>query len=186
MPTCDGARPSSLPTLGLLGANRPAALTDALRQCPPDRVVELSGVAKRPHAPLIATLLVYRALYQDSLRCGDRLWVMAIMPALRTTLGIVAPGAITISPLAVPMRDGYPDLPPHLHVHPAWGRVDTLTAVLHAAADAADEAGYQQFLRVVATFMDDEPGAARVSRTAPAGAALRAGQSDQRTVGSRS
>jgi hypothetical protein len=118
----DGTGLDSLPAVKIMGVEQPSALASALRDCPPDRVVEPSGVAKLAHAPLIATMLIYQALYQDSVRCGERLWVMTVMPVLRTTLRIVTPGAIRFSPRAVAVLNDYPGMRPQVRAYPAWVR----------------------------------------------------------------
>jgi hypothetical protein len=151
----DGTGPDSLPAVRIIGTEQPVALASALRQCSPDCVVEPSGVAKLAHAPLIATMLIYRALYQDSVWCGDRLWVMTLMPVLRTTLRIVTPGAIKISPRAVAVLNDYPGIRPQVRAFPAWGEVGAFTDEIRAVAEATHDAEYRRFLHTIATFLDD-------------------------------
>jgi hypothetical protein len=145
----------SLPAIRLMGTDQPAALASALRQCSPDQVVEPSAIAKLPNMPLIATLLIYRALYQDSIRCGDRLWVMTVMPVLRTTLQVVTAGEITVGAHPVSVLNDYPGMRPDAHAYPAWTEVGTLPYRIRAAADATENAEYRQFLHAGATFLDE-------------------------------
>ncbi|GIF22070.1 hypothetical protein BJ973_002397 [Actinoplanes tereljensis] len=106
-----------------------------LMAAPPagDGVVELSGVAKAADAPGVATLHLFRALYRESLRCGDRLWVMSVVPSLRATLERIAPGGITIGPDPVRMSGVYPGVRADVLAYPAWGVVGTFTASIRAA-----------------------------------------------------
>lgn len=152
----DGTGPDPLPAFGPMTAGQLPGLAGARAQCSGGGVVELAGVAKRPHAPLFATMLIYRALYQDSVRCGDQLWVMSVVPVLRTTLRLIAPGAITISSHAVALPDDhYPGVRPGVRAYPAWAEVDTFTTEIRTVADAVHSAEYRQFLRSVASFLDD-------------------------------
>jgi hypothetical protein len=144
----------SLPVMGLMGSDQPAALASAVRQCSPDEVVEPSAMAKVRNTPLIATLLIYRALYQDSMRCGDRLWVMTVMPVLRTALQIVTAGAITVGAHPVSVLNDYPGMRPDAHAYPAWTEVGTLLYRMRAAADATENAEYKRFIHTGATFLD--------------------------------
>ncbi|WP_433378942.1 hypothetical protein ACQPZX_12600 [Actinoplanes sp. CA-142083] len=130
----------SLPTLRLMGDDRPAALDG----CPSELIAEPSGVAKAPHVPLIATLHLYRAIYHDSVRRGDRLWVMSVIPAVRATLERVLPGAVTVGARPIRLAGAYPGVRAETVVYPAWGAVDGFTAQIRAAGN--DE---------VADFMDD-------------------------------
>jgi hypothetical protein len=129
-----------LPALHLMGDDRPAALDG----CPPERIAEPAGVAKAPDAPRIATLHVYRAMYHDSLRGGDRFWVMSVIPAMRATLERALPGAITVGTRAIRLDGAYPGTHPETLAYPAWGVVGDFTAQLRAAGRDA-----------VADFMDD-------------------------------
>ena len=114
--------------------------------------VEVSGVAKVAGAPLSATMHLYRAMYHDSLRSGDRRWVMSVVPALRATLERVVPGGVTVSPVAFPVADTHPQVRPHVLVHPARALVDGFTARIRAVAGNDER---RAFLHGVADFMDD-------------------------------
>ncbi|MBB2949156.1 hypothetical protein FB565_008961 [Actinoplanes lutulentus] len=120
-----------------------------------DGLVEVSGVAKADRADLAATLHVYRAIYQDSVRRAERMWVMSVIPALRATLERVAPGGISFGQRVVRVADVHPQVRPEVVVYPAWGLVDGFTARIRASADRESDAPRRQFLHGVADFMDD-------------------------------
>ncbi|WP_433833165.1 hypothetical protein ACQP2E_18115 [Actinoplanes sp. CA-015351] len=145
---------------GLLAVARKIAGTVSLPPAAPagisrDRLVEVSGVAKADHADRAATLHVYRGIYQDSVRRGEQMWVMSVIPALRATLERVAPGGISFGQRAVRVADVHPQVGPDVVVYPAWGLVDGFTARIRAAADRESDAGRRRFLLGVADFMDD-------------------------------
>ena len=130
----------------------------ALAHCPvpgPGPVVEPAGLAKAPGAPLIATLLIYRAFYRESLRRGDRWWVMTVAPALRATLRVVVPGALTIGSRAVTMQEQFPGVRVGAYAYPAWGEVSALTDGIRGVAAAAGDREYGSFLRKVADFLGE-------------------------------
>ncbi|MET0422308.1 MAG: hypothetical protein ABW046_00440 [Actinoplanes sp.] len=140
-----------LPAIRLMGDDLP----ETIKGCPAGLVAELTGVAKAPHAPLSATLHVYRELYRACVRGGDRLFVMSVVPALRATIERVLPRAVTISPRAVPVQATYPGVRADVVAYPAWGAVATFTAGIRAAAADAPEPAHRTFLAGVATFMDE-------------------------------
>ena len=120
-------------------------------------VVEPAGLAKEPGAPPVATLLIVRAFYRDSLRRGDRRWVMTVAPALRTTLCRVVPGAITIDPRPVAMREQFPDVRPEAYAYPASGEVAGFVPGIRSfAASVGGDDAYRRFLYGVADFLEAE------------------------------
>jgi hypothetical protein len=48
----------------------------------PENCVEISGLAKQRGTTTVATLIVYRMMWFESLRRGDKLWLMACSPSL--------------------------------------------------------------------------------------------------------
>jgi hypothetical protein len=148
----------SLPAIGLMGGDRPTALASALRRWSPHEVVEPSAIAKSSTTPLMATFLIYRAFYQDSMSRGERLWVMTVMPALRTTLRIVTAGAITVGAHPVSVLNDYPGMAADAPAYPAWTEVSALPHRMRAAADATENGEYSRFLHAGATFLDEGAG----------------------------
>lgn len=124
----------------------------------PEPVVEVSGAAKAPHAPLAATMHAYKAIYQDSRHRGDRAWVMSVIPELRTTLRRVAPGGITVGPHPLRISNLHPEVRPDVLAYPAWGLVHGFTARIRAAADAEPDPARRHFLHESADFLDDRNG----------------------------
>jgi len=81
---------------------------------------------------------------------------MTVAPALRATLRVVVPGALTIGPRAVTIKEQFPAVRAGAYAYPAWGEVLALTDGIRGVAAAVDDAEYGSFLHGVADFLDEE------------------------------
>ncbi|BBH69496.1 hypothetical protein ACTI_61810 [Actinoplanes sp. OR16] len=134
---------------------RLAAVASKISRGSAGGVIEASGVAKAAGVPLDATLVLYRAMYHDSLDRGERVWVMTVIPPVRAVLERFMEGGIVVSPRTVEVAELHPEVRPGVVVHPAWGVVDGFTDRIRAAGDASSTAQRRDLLYAVAARFED-------------------------------